>query len=115
MAKKRPLKFGESVALKLTEEQADLVVTHTLIDDDLLAIIHHAKLRDGIVSARFTPDELDSLAGFVAAEANNTNDKKLQKQFDAISEAIDQLILSCGEVAPTEPALKLGPLVLVKK
>ena len=115
MAKKRPLKFGESVALQLTEEQVDLIVKHTLIDNDLLAIVYRAKLRDGIVSARFTLDELDLLAGFVAAEANNTKDKKLQRQFDAISEAIDQLILSCGEVASTEPALKRSPLVLVKK
>ena len=67
------------------------------------------------VPPRFSLDELDSFAGFVAAEANNTNDKKLQKQFDAISDAIDQLSLSCVELASTETAMKRRPLALVKK
>jgi hypothetical protein len=113
MAKKKQIKPGERVVLKLAEEQADLVVEKTLIDDDLLAIIHHAKLRDGFVSARFTLDELEDLAGFVAAEANHTKDEKLQKQFDAISEAIDQLSLSCTEDATIAPAKQ--HLSLVKK
>jgi hypothetical protein len=114
MAKKKLLKPGERVALKLPVEQADLIVEQTLIDDDLLAIIHHAKVRDGIVCAWFTLDELDDLAGYVAAEANNTKDKKLQQRFDAISEAIDKLSLSCAEAAADEPASKRH-LSLVQK
>jgi hypothetical protein len=114
MAKKKQIKPGARVVLKLTEEQTDLIVEQTLIDDDLLAIIHHSKLRDGVVSVRCTLDELEDLAGFVAAEANYTKDKKLQKQFDAISEAIDQLSLSCTKVAPIDAVLK-PHLTLVRK
>lgn len=114
MPKKRLLKPGEKVVLKVTLEQADLVVEQTLIDDYLLAIIHRAKARDGIVSVRCTLDDLEQLAGYVAAKANHTKDKKLQKQFDAISETIDQLSLSCTEVPRNEPAFKTH-LALVKK
>ena len=114
MAKKKQIKSGEAVVLKLTQEQADLIVEHTLIDDDLLAIIHQSKLRDGIVSIRFTLDELEDLAGFVAAESNNTKDKQLQQRFDVISDAIDQLNLSYTEVTPNGPVSN-PHLALVKK
>ena len=114
MAKKKQIKPGDTLTLKLTEEQADLIVEHTLIDDDLLAIIHHSKLCDGVVSVRCTLNDLGELAGYIAAESNNTKDKKLQKQFDAISEAFDQLSLSCTEVAPID-AVPKPHLTLVRK
>ena len=114
MAKKRLLKPGERVVLKLSLEQADLIVEKTMIDDDLLAIIHHAKVRDAVVCSRVTLDELYELSGYVAAEANNTKDKKLQKAFDAISDAIDQLSLAYAEKAPIDPA-RQPHLTLVKK
>lgn len=113
---KRLLKPGDRVVLKLSLEQADLIVGKTMIDDDLLAIIHHAKVRDAVVCSRFTLDELDELAGYVAAEANNTKDKKLQKAFDAISDAIDQLSIAYAEKAPVDPAVsRQNHLTLVKK
>ena len=114
MAKKKQIKPSDTITLKLTEEQADLIVEHTLIDDDLLAIIHHSKLRDLVVSVRCTLADLKELSGYIAAESNNTKNKELQQRLDAISDAIDELTLSCVEVAPVEPVSR-RQLVLVKK
>jgi len=36
----------------------------------------------------FTLDDLDELAGFVAAEANHAKDKKLQKELDQLCDRI---------------------------
>jgi len=93
MAKKNQKKQGETVTLKLTKEQADLMVEHTFIDDDLLAIIYHSKLRDNVAAVRCTLDQLEELAVYVAEEANNTKNKKLQHELDAISEVMDDLNL----------------------
>jgi len=61
-----------------------------------------AHLRDGTLTDRlrvvpkpgeppvfhFTLDDLDELAGFVAAEANHAKDKKLQKELDQLCDRI---------------------------
>jgi hypothetical protein len=115
MAKKIQIKPGDTVTLKLTEEQADLIVDLTLLDDDLLAIIHHSKLRDGVVSVRCTLDDLEVLSGYIAAESNNTKDKKLQRRLDAISDAIDELNLTYSTDTSTAPPMVKRHLSLVKK
>ena len=116
MAKKKQIKPGETVTLKLSKEQADLIVEHTLIDDDLLAIIYHSKLRDNVVAVRCTLDQLEELAGYVAAEANkNKKNKKHQLEIDAISEFIDDLNLTYRvDASPAQTAIKRH-LTLVKK
>ncbi len=81
-SKRKHLKPGEKVVLLLTEEQAGLIVELTYISEDLIATIHHSKLRDGIVSTRCTIDQLEDLSGCIAAEANHTKDKKLQKKLE---------------------------------
>lgn len=91
------LKPGGKVTLKLPVEQVDLIVEKTLIDDDLLATIHAAKVHDDIASIKCTLDDLDELAGYVAAVANNTKEKKLRRELDAISDQIDRLNLSYAE------------------
>jgi hypothetical protein len=40
---------------------------------------------------RFTLDDLDELAGFVAAEANHAKDEKLGKELDRLFARIDDV------------------------
>ncbi len=42
----------------------------------------------------FSLDELDELAGYVAAEANHAKDKKLQKEWDRLFARIEDLLES---------------------
>lgn len=78
--KRKHLKPGEKVVLSLTLPQVDLIVEHTSIGEDLLATLRAAKVRDDVVAARCTLDELDELAGYVAAEANNTKGQETVKE-----------------------------------
>jgi len=41
---------------------------------------------------RFTLDDLDELAGFVASEANHAKNKKLQKEWDHLHERIEAVL-----------------------
>jgi len=60
-------------------------------------------------------DDLDELAGFVAAEANHAKDKKLQKELDQLCDRIQatldgytgrgQLIQTPPSTAPAVPLL----------
>ena len=124
-SKKKYLKPGEKVVLSLMEEEADQITKLPLISEELLHMIYISKMRDGIVSARYTLSELEELSECIAAEANNMKHKKLRKQLDAISEKIDQLNLKYyDDDSPQEhsqqkysqrEAIARRKLVLVKK
>jgi hypothetical protein len=89
--KRKRLKPGARVALSLTLAQVELITEHTSIGENLLAILYAAKVHDNVVKVRCTLDDLDQFSKYVAAEANNTKDKKLQQNLDALFEAIRTL------------------------
>ena len=82
--------------LALMEEQVGLIIEHTMIDEALLALLHHSRLTEGVVAVRGTPADWEEIAGYVAAAANHTKDKKLRKQLDAISDVIDTSLRPVG-------------------
>ncbi len=114
--KPKRLKPGVKVVLKLKVEQVDFIVERMLVDDDILAPIYSARVRDDIVSIECTLGDLEELAGYVAAEANNTKDRTLRKELDAISDEIDRLNLSYveTETSKQETPAPLPRLRLVK-
>ncbi len=114
-SKKKHLKPGEKVVLSLTEEEARLITELTYISEERINTIYFSKLLDGIVSARHTLGELEELAGYIAAEANNTKDKRLRKKLDAISEKIEQLNLAYWDEASPNGPVTQRRLVLVKR
>ncbi len=114
------LKPGQKVLL-LTAEECGLITSLTSITEELMQAIYSSECRDDIVSVRFTLSELEGLGGCIAAEANNTKSRQLQKSLDAVFEKIEQLNLKyCDEDSSIQETsiaqLKKKPnLVLVKK
>ena len=95
MAKKMEIKPGGTVGLKLTPKERQLLL------DSL--IFTSRELEQGIRLAiagqqqvHLTLDDLDELAGCVAAGANHTRDKKLQRKLDTIFERIERLMEMFG-------------------
>ena len=90
-SKRKHLKSGEKVALRLTLAQVDLIVGQTFIGGELLDVLHAARVQDSVVVARCTLAHLDRLAKHVESEASNTNDEKFREELVAISDAIRTL------------------------
>ena len=88
MARERKVQFNEPVELVLTEREKQLIVEHTFADPDLTKKLEIAETRGSKIVARYTLDDLDQLAEFVAAEANHCKDKKLQKELYALFDRI---------------------------
>jgi hypothetical protein len=82
--KRKRLKPGEQLALLLTLAQVDLIVSHTCISENLLAVLYAAKVYDNEVRVRCTLDILDQLASHVATEAKTAKDKNLRQKLNAI-------------------------------
>jgi hypothetical protein len=84
----------ERVPLDLNDRERELILQHTFAADQLrhrLCIVPGS----GESSAyRFTLDDLDDLAGSVAAEANHAKDKKLRKQLSHLFDRIRAVLES---------------------
>ncbi len=86
MAGSKRTKIGvdEKVAVELTLEQRDLILNHTLADPDLTAALGLIAVTGKRIVVGYTLSDIEELMGFVAAEANHTKDRKLERKLDEL-------------------------------
>jgi len=82
------IKPGEKVPLGLTERERELILKYTSADEDLTNRLRLEPMKHGLTIFGFSLDELEELAGFVAAEANHARSKKLEKGLDELCDRI---------------------------
>jgi hypothetical protein len=70
----------EKVALELSDRERDLIMKHAFAGDELTDRLRILPRPGEPPAYRFTLDELDELAGYVAAEANHSKVKKLEEE-----------------------------------
>ena len=85
---------GEKVPLKLSIRERELILEHTFADDELTAPLRIAPASGKTSVYSFTLDDLEELMGYVAAEANHAQDKKLQKELDRLFERMQTVLQS---------------------
>jgi hypothetical protein len=76
---RKQIRPSEKVPLDLNDLERELILQHTFADDQLTCRLRIVPRAGESATYRYTLDELDDLAGYVAAEANHANDKKLKK------------------------------------
>jgi hypothetical protein len=81
---RKPVLHGQKVPLTLSHRERELILNRTLADDELTAPLRAVPISNKASVYSFTLDDLEELAGYVAAEANHTKDKKLQKELDRL-------------------------------
>jgi hypothetical protein len=90
-SKRKFIHPGQSIGLSLTAEERTLLAENILVLDTAYA----TRIRDAPANKRqvpFTLDELDDLAGYVAAEANHCESKRKQKVLDGIHSRVQRLL-----------------------
>ncbi|MGO9465192.1 MAG: hypothetical protein ACLQIB_05395 [Isosphaeraceae bacterium] len=93
-------KFG----LQLTQVERNLILEGvTSLPEEIVQTIQRTPAKQPI---RMTLDDWDELAGYIASEANNTGDKKLQKRLDAVFAKINDLLERHND---EEPSLMIKP------
>lgn len=84
---------GEKIPLELTERERDLIMKHTFAGNNLTDRLRVVPSPGQRPFYRFTLDDLDELAGYVAAEANHAKIKKLEKElrqlYSRIADALE--------------------------
>jgi hypothetical protein len=85
---------GEKVPLELNERDRELVLKHTFAEDDLTGRLQIVPKPGAPPIFHFTLEDLDQLAGYVAAEANHATNKKLRKELEQLFDRLDDLLCS---------------------
>lgn len=84
---------GEAeIRVKLTDKEKKLILEHTFAENSLTDRLKTAESKDGIIIVKYSPDDLEGLIGYIAAEANHAENKALQKKLDALYEKMDDLL-----------------------
>lgn len=81
---RKRIRPDEQVPVELNERERELILKQSLADEEVTGRLRVMRMPGEAPVYHFTLDELDELAGYVAAEANHANDKKLQKEWDRI-------------------------------
>mgnify|MGYP000462683939 CR=1 FL=1 len=90
MPQRKQIKPNEKVGLKLTTAERTLILNDVMcVEEEYIQAIQNTPSGKPV---QFTLDELDGLGGCIAAEANHTTDKKLEKKLDRVFEKIQGLL-----------------------
>jgi hypothetical protein len=94
---RRQIAVGEKIPLGLNERERDLIMKHTFAGNNLTDRLHLVPSPGRRPSYRFTLDDLDELAGYVAAKANHAKVKKLEKELRRLYARIADVLESYAD------------------
>jgi len=79
------------IEIKFTHQERDLIINHTFSDPELTKRLKIAEIKGKHLIAKYSIHELDDLLGFIAAEANHTEDRQLEKKLDRLFEKLTRI------------------------
>lgn len=91
---RKQIRPGEKVPLELSVRERELILKHTFADEDLTGRLRIVPGSGERPVYRFTLDDLEELAGYVAAEAHHAKDKKLEKELRRLAARIAAVLES---------------------
>lgn len=100
MDRRKQIKPGTKVGLKLTAAERKLLLDDLIVLDDSYAQAIRETPTDQPV--QFTLDEWEDFGGYIAAEANHTENKKLGKKLDAIFNKVQKILDTHTDEEPPE-------------
>ena len=92
---------GTKIGLKLTAAERQMLLDDLMcLDDNYPQVIRDTPADQPI---QFTLDDWDDFGGYIAAEANHTDDKKLGKKLDAVFNKIQKILDTHTDKEPPKP------------
>lgn len=92
-ARKR-IRPDDKITLNLNDRERELILEHSFADEELLGRLRTAPSADKAPAYHFTLDELEDLAGDVAAEANHAKNNKLRKEWERLYDRLADVLES---------------------
>ena len=70
----------------------ELIIDHTFTCPDLTKRLQIAEIKGKYLITKYSTDDLEELIGYIAVEANHTDDKKLQKKLAKLFDKLDRFL-----------------------
>ena len=86
--RRKRIKRGQPVAFKLTRQERDLIVERTFVDAEIERRLRNARSSGSDLIVDLTLDNVDDLAGLVAAEANHCSEARVRRALDAVHDRL---------------------------
>jgi len=80
------------IEIKFTPQERDLIIDHTFTGPDLTKRLQIAEIKGARLIVKYSTYDLDELIGFIAAEANHTDDKKIEKKLDKLFDKLNSIL-----------------------
>jgi uncharacterized coiled-coil protein SlyX len=85
----------DRIQIKLTAKERDLILDHVLIlDDEILEPIKLCEMKRHNFVLEYSIDDLESLLESVAAQANHSENKKMEQKLDRLYEKLNDIFES---------------------
>ena len=91
MKQKKKIASNEKIPVKLSINDRDLLLEKTFIDTEHIELLKSAKQRSGMITVDLTLDDLDDMLGYIAFEANHTDDSNLEAAFDEMYDRLSEI------------------------
>lgn len=106
MPQRKRIKPDERIAFALTRRERDLIVERTFIGSELETRLRLAVVSGSQLVADLTLEDIEELAGCVAAEANHCDDPRVRRVLDAVYSRLAKLETQYTDQEPAAPVDK---------
>ena len=86
------MRFSDMIIVRFDIVERDLIKNNTFSGPDLTDRLDAAKEVTNSITVYYSPEELEALLGYIAAEANHTTDIDLENELDALYESLEVLL-----------------------
>lgn len=80
------------IEIKFTLQERDLIIDHTFTGPDLTKRLQIAEIKGKHLIVKYSTYHLDELIGFIAVEANHTEDKKIREKLDRLFKRLTRIL-----------------------
>ncbi|MGH7848581.1 MAG: hypothetical protein ACREQW_25865, partial [Candidatus Binatia bacterium] len=91
MPQPKRIKPNERISFELTRRERDLILERTFIDPQIEHRLRLAAISGSKLVVNLTLDDIDELAGSLAAEANHCDDPKTRRALDTVYDRLAKL------------------------
>ncbi len=79
---RQKIEYGQPVEVAITLRQRSLILEHAMLGSEVTGPLRMAVVKGGKLVVKLTLDDLEEIIGYIAAEANHTDDKKGKRRDD---------------------------------
>ena len=82
--RRKRIKRGQHVAFTLTPHERELILERTFVDAEIEGRLRNARASGSDLIVELTLDDVDDLAGHVAAQANHCSEVRVRRVLEAV-------------------------------